>query len=104
MLVLALLTGKWIFGASWTTYLIVGIKMYRRYRLEASGRGDRGNFLSVCRQKQKGRIGPVLAQVTSSRETAVRTLTFDRGPSPELANMSSPETPSKSTAWRFPST
>jgi len=26
--VLALLTRKWIFGASWATYLIVGIKMY----------------------------------------------------------------------------
>ena len=52
MLVLALLTRKWIFGASWATYLIVGIKMYRRYRLEAGGRGgrgDRGNLLSLFR-------------------------------------------------------
>lgn len=46
MLVLALLTRKWIFGASWATYLIVGIKIYRRYRLEA---GDRGNLLSLLR-------------------------------------------------------
>ena len=46
MLVLALLTRKWIFGASCATYLIVGIKMYWRYRLEA---GDRGNLLSLFR-------------------------------------------------------
>ena len=49
MLVLALLTRKWNFDASWATYLIVGIKMYRRYRMEASGWGDRGNFLSLFR-------------------------------------------------------
>lgn len=49
LLVLALLTRKWIFGASWATYVIVGIKMYRGYRLEAGGRGYRGNLLSLFR-------------------------------------------------------
>ena len=52
MLVLARLTRKWIFGASWATNLIVGIKMYGRHHLEASGWGDRGNF-SPCSARNK---------------------------------------------------
>ena len=58
MVVLALLTRKWIFGASWTTYLIVGIKMYRRYRLEASGRSRQFSLRVPLETKREDRASP----------------------------------------------